>query len=309
MSRVAWIGRGTLLGVFAVGALLFQSWWTAQPVAAWLALTAHAWLPGSVMAMGSLLAARVVARRTPQDQASWIEWAVACTREWRAYFAVFAWRQPFRWSALPDQQGRPDEPCVVFIHGYLCNRGFWHPWMRALQQRGWRWRSVNLEPVFGSIDDMLDRLDPVMHEALSGDRPVAVVAHSMGGLVIRAWLARQPAWPARLTTCVTIGSPHQGTWVAQWARSDAACQMREDSDWLATLRQAERAGDAARFLCWRSLTDHVVYPPANALLPGATDRVVRCAGHVDLAFQPRVMTESLDWVASAFKSPAPRTRS
>lgn len=309
MSRVAWIGAGSLGLLLGFGVLLFDRWWPHQAASAWAALTAVVWLPGAVMAIGSLLAAMVVARHSPRDTAQPSEWLRAWAREWRVYFSVFAWRQPFRWSALPDPVFRTGQPCVVFVHGYLCNRGFWHPWMRAMATRGWGWRSVNLEPVFGSIDEMVELLDPVMREALSEGRPVAVIAHSMGGLVTRAWLARQPAWPAELTTCVTIGSPHLGTWVARWAHSDAGRQMREDSDWLAALRAAERADDARHYLCWRSLTDHVVYPPANALLPGATDRVVRCAGHVDLAFQAAVMTESLDWVASAFRSPAARTRS
>lgn len=309
MSRVAWIGRASWVGLLALGLALHLQWAEASPVTAWIALFTAAWLPGLAMGLGSMVAATVIKTNTPQDSASAFEWCRAVVREWWVYFPVFGWRQPFRWHAMPDHPADPGQPTVVLVHGYLCNRGFWHPWRDALQAQRWGQVSVNLEPVFGSIDDMVDVLDPVMQRALASGGPVAVVAHSMGGLVFRAWLGRQPQWPKALATVVTIGSPHQGTWVARWATSDAGQQMRMDSDWIAALRDKESPDDAARFLCWRSLTDHVVFPPSVATLPGAHDRVVRCAGHVDLAFQPQVMSESVAWIASAFRSPAARTRS
>ncbi len=309
MSRVGSIGASTVTVALATAVGLFMVLRVHHPWAASIVLLSVIWLPGVLMAIGSVLAAMVVSRRAPRDAASMYEWLKALLGEWRAYFAVFVWRQPFRWHAHPDPERRRQEPIIVLVHGYLCNRGFWHPWMMALQARGWAWRSVNLEPVFGSIDRMVDRFDPVMKNALATGAPVAVVAHSMGGLVIRAWLARQEKWPDGLTTCVTIGSPHQGTWLARWANSEAGREMRENSPWIERLSGSAQTDQHHRFLCWRSLTDHVVYPPANASLPGANDRVVRCAGHVDLAFQLRVMSESLDWIASAFKSPQALTRS
>lgn len=309
MSRVAWMGRVTFMVTTgaSVGAGLW--WMSERPALAVIAVLAWAWLPALVMAAGSWLTASVVQRLSPNDTATRHEWSSAWWREWGAYMAVFMWRQPFRWTSIQDPAPRSDRPVVVLVHGYVCNRGLWLPWMNVLKDKGWAWRSVNLEPVFGSIDEMVEVLDPVMQEALASKQPVVVVAHSMGGLVTRAWLARQTQWPEGLKGCVTIGSPHHGTWVARWANSVAGRQMREDSEWLRSLRERERAEDARHFLCWRSLTDHVVFPPANATLEGADNRLLRSAGHVDLAFQPRVMTESLDWIASAFRSPAERTRS
>lgn len=309
MSRVAWMERVTVVVTVGLSAGLALWWMSTHPTLAWAAAFAWAWLPAVVMALGSWTAAHVIARRSPADTASWKEWLVAWWREWRSYLAVFMWRQPFRWRADPDPMPPPDRPVVVLVHGYVCNRGLWLPWMQALRDRGWTWRSVNLEPVFGSIDDMVAVFDPVMQQALATGQPVVVVAHSMGGLVTRRWLARQERWPEGLKGCVTIGSPHHGTWVARWANSLAGRQMREDSEWLQALRSRERTEDATHFLCWRSLTDHVVFPPANAMLAGADNRLLRSAGHVDLAFQPVVMSESLAWMASALSSPAERTRS
>ena len=65
---------------------------------------------------------------------------------------VFGWRQPFRarrarHAARCAQRGRRG---VVLVHGFVCNRGFWNPWMPRLRAAGVPFVAVNLEPVFGS---------------------------------------------------------------------------------------------------------------------------------------------------------------
>jgi hypothetical protein len=50
---------------------------------------------------------------------------------------VFCWRQPFfsqRWpDLLPAQaQGRRG---VLLVHGFVCNRGLWNPWLKRLRQK------------------------------------------------------------------------------------------------------------------------------------------------------------------------------
>ena len=90
-------------------------------------------------------------------------------------------------------------------------------------------------------------------------------------------------------------------------------QMRVDGDWLGQLAERERAqrGELpyAGFVCWYADTDNIVFPAPTATLPGADNRLVPGAAHVDLAFQPRVMGESLAMLASAGSSPSERTAS
>ena len=58
--------------------------------------------------------------------------------------AVFCWQQPFRSHVhadyLPSTGGAR---AVVLVHGYVCNRGFWSPWMRRLQGTGHAFVAVN----------------------------------------------------------------------------------------------------------------------------------------------------------------------
>lgn len=64
------------------------------------------------------------------------------------------------------------------------------------------------------------------------DRSVDVVAHSMGGLIVRFALARQSvgAWPALdVEDVVTLGSPHGGVNFASWNGTVQGDQMEPDS--------------------------------------------------------------------------------
>ena len=212
---------------------------------------------------------------------------------------VFCWRQPFRWQAVPDQLAPGGELMgrrgVVFIHGFVCNRGFWTPWLTLLtDQRRHAFAAVNLEPLFGSIDSYV----PIIEEAVqavtrASGQPPLLVCHSMGGLAARAWL-RAGANAARVHHIVTIGAPHHGTWLARFSRLTNGSQMALGSDWLCALERDAAKQPAPGFTCWYSNCDNVVSPPTTATLPGADNRLVPGAAHVSLAFRPEVMAATLD---------------
>ncbi len=225
---------------------------------------------------------------------------------------VFCWRQPFRSHAEPDHlraahQGRLG---VVFVHGFVCNRGFWNPWMARMRAADTPFVAVNLEPVFGRIDDYV----PIVAEAVrrvretTGRAPL-VVAHSMGGLAVRAWLVQAGVADA-VEHVVTIASPHGGTWLARFSITPNGLQMRRPNGWLSALRASEQARDGApyaRFTCFYSHCDNIVFPPSTATLPGADNRHVPGCAHVHLADQAEVFDAV--WARlSASNSGAPATR-
>lgn len=304
-----------LLVFGAVLALLGAAmlWWRGHPVWALVVvvvvLLGHAWVLGLEFALAAWVNRREAAGTTTLGA-----WVRAWWREVRVAPQVFAWRQPFRWQALPDTAVPKPGGAVVLVHGFVCNRGFWLPWLQALRERGTAYATVNLEPVFGSIDDYVPQIEDAVRRAerLGGDRPV-LVCHSMGGLAARAWLAAAPHHAARVDRVITIGSPHRGTWIGRFSRVANGRQMRVDCDWLCQLaaREREHRGESpyGHFVCWYADTDNIVFPASTATLPGADNRLVPGAAHVDLAFHPRVMGESLGMLASAARSPSARTDS
>ena len=225
-------------------------------------------------------------------QIRWAWWHEAITGP-----VLFCWRQPFRTHAVPDNllmlPKQSGQQGVVFVHGFFCNRAFWSPWMSRLKTTGRVFHAVSLEPVFGSIDDYRRTIgDAVLRVTAATGMPPLLVCHSMGGLAVRAWLAQQPAdGPAYHV--VTMGTPHRGTWLARWGRSTNAREMQLDSPWLAGLNTAYATPPLHRFTCWYSDADNIVFPSASATLPGADNRALQGVAHVQMAFLPRVMDETL----------------
>jgi triacylglycerol esterase/lipase EstA (alpha/beta hydrolase family) len=207
---------------------------------------------------------------------------------------VFCWRQPFRhdrWSDYlpPDAQGRRG---LVLVHGFFCNRGLWNAWMPKLRQIGCPHVAVDLEPVFGSIDDYVPIIEAAVEkiEKATGLAPV-LVAHSMGGLACRRWWLDQHI--SRLHHVVTIGTPHRGTWLARWALSTNARQMRVGSGWLAGLGRREDDSRFARFTCFWSRCDNIVFPASTGKLTGADNRELQAVAHVRMVDHPSPMAEAM----------------
>ena len=233
-----------------------------------------------------------IARGDPAPRATgWALFRAWAGETWVA-LTVFGWRQPFAWRAVPDALSGPSlngRHGVVFIHGFVCNRGFWTPWLRRLQADGRAFVAVNLEPVFDSIETYVPQVqDAVDRVRQATGLPPVLVCHSMGGLVARAWLRTQADLDV-VAHVVTLGSPHAGTWLARWSHLPNGRQMRQDSPWLLSLQQAWTPHQAQQFTCWYSNCDNIVMPPSTATLPGADNRLLRGAAHVSLAFQPPVI--------------------
>ena len=184
---------------------------------------------------------------------------------------------------------------MVLVHGFVCNRGVWTPWLRELQRRGVPYATVNLEPVFGSVDEYAPLIDAAVARATAATGlPPLLVGHSMGGLAIRAWLrASGNNAMQRVHHIVTLGTPHHGTWLARFSPLTNGMQMQLSSDWLRQLAADESAAHHQRFTCWYSNADNIVFPASTATLPGADNRHIAGVPHVALAFHPKVMADTL----------------
>lgn len=217
-------------------------------------------------------------------RAWWLE-ALTCT--W-----VFGWLQPFAHRQQPDWL--PPTPTgqrgVVLVHGFLCNRGVWLPWLPELRARGHAYVALTLEPAFGSVDDYVAAIDTAMRQvqAATGLPPV-LIGHSMGGLAARAWLRTLAQPPAqRVHRILTLGTPHHGTWPARFSHTTNGMQMRLDSPWLQALAASEGAAQRALFSCWYSDCDNIVYPARSATLDGADNHLLQGLGHVHMLYAPQV---------------------
>src|SRR6185369_862012 len=245
-SALARLQQATTLFIFGCAVAWLAWYWRDAPLRAAAGSVAIALAYSPVLAVEFVIV-RFVSRRDSAPRPTWVELARAWLRETATTPSVFFWRQPFRWREVPDcieaAPGQPVRRGVVFIHGFVCNRGFWTPWLKQLRARQHPFIAVNLEPVFGSIDEYVPIIEQAVRRiADATGLPPVLVCHSMGGLAARAWLRAMRA-DARVHRVITIGSPHHGTWLARFSHLKNGRQMRLQSEWL---RQLEQGGEDKR---------------------------------------------------------------
>lgn len=282
--------------ILVLGWLLASAAWLAWAWPRSLALALGGWAIAASTSLAWLGLQFVLMRRINRHEptpaagrwallrAWWLE-ALTCT--W-----VFGWLQPFAHRQQPDWL--PSTPTgqrgVVLVHGFLCNRGVWLPWLPELRARGHAYVALTLEPAFGSVDDYAAAIDAAMRQvqAATGLPPV-LVGHSMGGLAARAWLRTLAQPPAqRVYRIFTLGTPHHGTWPARFSHTTNGMQMRQNSPWLQALAASEGAAQRALFSCWYSDCDNIVYPARSATLDGADNHLLQGLGHVHMLYAPQV---------------------
>ena len=282
--------------ILVLGWLLASAAWLAWAWPRSLALALGGWAIAASTSLAWLGLQFVLMRRINRRDATpaagrwallraWLLEALTCT--W-----VFGWLQPFAHRQQPDWL--PPTPTgqrgVVLVHGFLCNRGVWLPWLPELRARGHAYVALTLEPAFGSVDDYVAAIDTAMRQvqAATGLPPV-LVGHSMGGLAARAWLRTLAQPPAqRVHRILTLGTPHHGTWPARFSHTTNGMQVRLDSPWLQALAASEGAAQRALFSCWYSDCDNIVYPTRSATLDGAENHLLHGLGHVHMLYAPQV---------------------
>lgn len=277
LQQLITLGLLALAGLWALGAMQ-----AGRPAWAGAGLAAIVLGYGLFMAM-EFVVMRVVHGRDPTPRANLRQLLGAWWGAVRAGPRVFCWQQPFRAQVHSDHLPPSAKArAVLLVHGYVCNRGFWNRWMPRLRERGVPYLAVTLEPGFGSIAAYAGQLEQAVRriEQATGRAPV-IVAHSMGGLAVRAWMAAHGG-ESRVHRAVSIGTPHRGTWAARWGWTANAREMRPESDLLRALEAAEGEGAGGRWTCFYSHCDNVVYPASTATLRGADNRHVPGRAHVHL---------------------------
>ena len=207
-------------------------------------------------------------------------------REYVAFVRGFVLVQPWVWLGMPADRLRASVQPMLLVHGYGCNRGIWW-WLRPrLEAAGHVVATISLEPPWGGIDGFAEQLHARIEAvcAATGAPRVTLVAHSMGGLVSRAYLARHG--DARVARLISIASPHGGSQLARLGLGTCARQMAPGSAWLARLA-AQRV--TVPFVSVRTPQDNFVMPQDLQRHPDARDEPLPGVGHLAALCDARVL--------------------
>lgn len=289
-----WFWRCVVWGSWLAVGLWLGYWWPRSVPVALGGAVLIACAAGLQLGAQMLMMRRVLRQRAlpvPPRAVALRAWIA----EWRLSIRIFGRQLPFQEHLEDDfDTGEQGQVGMVLVHGYFCNRAVWNSWLRRLRTLGIPCAAMTLEPAHGSpVDAMVADLDASVKAMVqkTGCAPL-LVAHSMGGLVVRAWLkSLTPEQRAQYVAhVVTVATPHGGTWLGRFAHGLPAVDMREGSAWLQQLGLPP--GDV-RFTCWCSSSDNIVFPPNLATLPGAQLHQVDDAAHMQLLFDERVWADCL----------------
>ncbi|MEQ1567030.1 MAG: alpha/beta fold hydrolase [Myxococcota bacterium] len=183
---------------------------------------------------------------------------------------------------IPDGSTRRT---VVCVHGYSQNASNFHGLRQSLERAGYPTVGLSLGYLLAPMTWYAHRLEQKLDAQLERDgaQAIDVVAHSMGGVVLRMVLARRPDLRERIGTVITLGSPHRGTAAARGIPLLPEVRaLKRRSKLLAELPQLPEMLPRARLVSIAGTADTVVYPLDTALVPGTHHVVLPGVGHAGL---------------------------
>jgi triacylglycerol lipase len=199
-----------------------------------------------------------------------------------------------------------EQRTIVLVHGYLANRATMLPLAAYFKLRG-------LGPVLSfdyqssaGIEHSARALKQFLKERVRGGR-VDLVCHSLGGVVARCYL-QELGGARRVDRCITLSSPHHGTYGAYWVATRVGRELRPDSPLLARLRATQPAAARVKFTSIVAGSDNIVFPRVFAAHNGVTPEQLAAGalattdelmhvpnvGHVGMLFSPRVLRAVAD---------------
>jgi pimeloyl-ACP methyl ester carboxylesterase len=180
-----------------------------------------------------------------------------------------------------------EQRTIVFIHGYLSNPSAFFPLAAYLQSI--ESRQVLFFPYRsgGGIERAAIGLRDFLKERVRGGR-IDLVCHSLGGVIARVYLEALGGF-RKVDRCITLGTPHRGTYNSYWVRTRVGAELRPDSALLRRLTASQGPLGQVRYTSIVGGTDNIVIPRVFAIHEETVH--IPDVGHIGLLFCPRVFFE------------------
>lgn len=200
-------------------------------------------------------------------------------------------------ASAADGQPRPGRPPVILIHGLYHNVTAWTLYRRWLAAAGFTrvhchaYSSWNTD--FERLVTGLDATVRALRAAHPNEKPI-LMGHSLGGLVIRGWLANADHQDM-VAGAVTLGTPHQGSRLAVLGAGRLARSLRFRGELIRTLETREAP---ARIPCVAlySTMDNMVIPQQglHVTTPGWELRPSPAVCHIGMLWSRKTADMAVD---------------
>ncbi|WP_449242818.1 alpha/beta fold hydrolase [Desulfovibrio sp.] len=202
---------------------------------------------------------------------------------------------PLGW--LPPRERRAGGPVVLLVHGLYHNRAAWILFRRRLARAGYaNARFFSYSSFTRDFDGLRRELsERILDLAAEGDAPVALIGHSLGGLLLRAAVCDERL-RGRAACLLTLGSPHRGSTLAHLALGGLGRSLRPGTPLMRGLAVLREPADLPR-LALVSPVDNMVLPAENLLPPpGWEVREVAPMSHVAMLYHPEPAELAVDFL-------------
>lgn len=212
---------------------------------------------------------------------------------------VLAYPLGFIPSLWYPRAGRAGSP-VILVHG------LWHnasAWLALKPLLAWRGFGAVYCPTFNTLGRSLPELSGQLKalvrdvSARHGGAQVALIGHSLGGLLTRSVLA-DPETAGLVRAAVILGAPNRGSGLARMAVGRAARDLVPGSAAIEAMNAAPVPADIPK-LNLRSPVDNLVLPGSSLEPPGPdwSDELTAPVSHVSMLLSPGVLRTVVAFIA------------
>ncbi len=203
----------------------------------------------------------------------------------------------------PRRAARSSAEHALFVHGFMAHGSVFAPLREHVEAATGRTTSEVSYGPLERFETVAERVADAIR-ALPSDRPIAVVGHSLGGLLLR-WSIQELDAGHRIDRLVTLATPHAGTNAARIGILPLANALRPGSEVLARLEASRGRAAHIRHVALVGERDRMIRPPASAALPGAEVHWLEGLGHNEMLFPPAVFAKVAEVLSEPTEEDAP----
>ncbi|MEU9202691.1 alpha/beta fold hydrolase [Streptomyces sp. NPDC048332] len=191
---------------------------------------------------------------------------------------------------------------VVFVHGYTGNASNWTTAKSVFQLNGWSGSKLFAYEYnsYGNNVTNAQGLATFVNNVKSqtGASKVAIVNHSMGGLVSQYYL-KVLGGHSSVSHLASIAGANHGTTFASACLIYTTCQqMYPGSSFISQISAGDETPGDTKYATWYSACDGVILPYTSTRLSGATNNNVVCQTHIGYLADTIVLGQIARFVAS-----------